>query len=295
MISAIVTTYKREVSVLDKAIKSILSQTYSDLELIVVDDSPSDFDGRDAVKRMVENIDDARVSYYQHEKNMGACAARNTGIGKSSGEFIAFLDDDDEWLSKKLEKQLAAFTCKKIGLVYCGYNVTDKTTDKVVIVRGKKTQRDDVMAMLLINNVMGIFPLVRKECYEKCGLFDTTLLSSQDLDMWLRIANEYEVGYVDDILAVWYRHKGEQITTNPGKKIQATLELNKRYEEYWKNKPKIHGVRILKLAMFNSMAGNKRKAIAYWFKAIKISPTNFYYNARYILSMIKHYRRKKTP
>lgn len=90
MISIIITTYKREVGILQRAIKSVLAQTYKELELIVVDDSPATYAHREAIRKYVTSISEIPTLYIQHERNMGACIARNTGIDNSSGEYIAF-------------------------------------------------------------------------------------------------------------------------------------------------------------------------------------------------------------
>lgn len=101
LVSVVITTYKRRVSQIKAAIDSVLNQSHENLELIIVDDSPNEYEYRDEVKNYCENISDSRVKYIQHEKNMGACAARNTGFSNSNGKYIAFLDDDDEWVKDK--------------------------------------------------------------------------------------------------------------------------------------------------------------------------------------------------
>ena len=124
MVSAIVTTYKREPSMVLRAINSILAQTYNDMEIIVVDDSPKDYPYREEVKRVVtsrlEDFPQVKSLYICHEHNMGACVARNTGLNAASGEYIAYLDDDDEWLPKKIEKQVKKIEQSDAVLVYCG-------------------------------------------------------------------------------------------------------------------------------------------------------------------------------
>ena len=105
LISVIITTYKRNPEILKRAIDSVVAQTYENLELIIVDDSPESYELRDAVKGMVLAIEDKRVIYHQHKVNKGVCAARNTGIELSSGEYLAFLDDDDAWLLDKFTQQ----------------------------------------------------------------------------------------------------------------------------------------------------------------------------------------------
>ena len=98
LVSIIVPTYNRA-GVLSRAIRSIFSQTYSNIEIIIVDDASCDDTGN-----VVESFMDDHIHYIRHDKNQGGSASRNTGIRSAKGSFIAFLDDDDEWLPEKLEK-----------------------------------------------------------------------------------------------------------------------------------------------------------------------------------------------
>src|SRR4030042_5052103 len=99
-VSIIIPTYNRAHLVM-RAINSVLDQSFQDFEIIIVDDA-----SRDNTEKMVSGIRDKRIFYIRHEKNRGGSAARNTGIKQARGEYIAFLDSDDEWLPEKLEKQL---------------------------------------------------------------------------------------------------------------------------------------------------------------------------------------------
>ena len=134
MVSAVITTCKREPAIAERALLSVLNQTYKDIEIIIVDDSPDDYPLRKEVESMVTRH--AGVKYIKHAQCMGACAARNTGLRAASGEFIAYLDDDDEWLPEKTAVQLEAFTDDRIALVYCdAYEVDDTTGNKKVCKR----------------------------------------------------------------------------------------------------------------------------------------------------------------
>ena len=97
LVTVVITTYKRPPEIVNRAIQSVLMQTYPHIELIVVDDSPADYELREETARLVTGIG-GNTRYIQHEKNLGACAARNTGLKHANGVYIAFLDDDDEWL-----------------------------------------------------------------------------------------------------------------------------------------------------------------------------------------------------
>ncbi len=132
MVSVIITTYKREPEMVLRAIDSVLVQTFHDIEIIVVDDSPADFPARKDVRAAVEmrQNENARISirYIAHSKNKGACVARNTGLEAATGEYIAYLDDDDEWLPEKIEKQMQVMQKSNAGLVYCGNTVKNDRT-----------------------------------------------------------------------------------------------------------------------------------------------------------------------
>lgn len=123
IVTAVITTYKREPEIVKRAIDSVLAQTYKHINIVVVDDSPADYELRDSVEKLVlDHFAEANITYVQHERNLGACAARNTGLSLVNSEFVAFLDDDDEWLPEKIEKQVKKFReCDELtALVYCG-------------------------------------------------------------------------------------------------------------------------------------------------------------------------------
>ena len=106
LVSVIIPTYKRKLDYVSNALQSVLNQTYDNIEIIVVDDSPNDFPYRDEIKKYIEKLNDDRVIYIRNEKNLGGSLSRNVGINASRGEYITFLDDDDEYMPGKVEKQL---------------------------------------------------------------------------------------------------------------------------------------------------------------------------------------------
>ena len=107
LVSVIIPTYNRGRLILD-SINSVLNQTYKNIELIVVDDCSTD-----NTEEILKSINDSRIKYVKLEKNSGACIARNKGIELSTGEFIAFNDSDDLWITTKLEKQLPPCIVRK--------------------------------------------------------------------------------------------------------------------------------------------------------------------------------------
>ena len=288
LVTAIITTHKREPEIVERALKSILAQTYKNIEIIVVDDSPESFESRKAVKDSVTRYTNQNVKYVQHDECKGACAARNTGLYMAKGEYVAFLDDDDEWLPEKIEKQLQGFDRENVALVYCDslsyYQKNGEIKRRVPdFLRGK------VYNQLLLHNFIGStsFPLIKKRNLIDIGGFDILMQSSQDYDIWLRLAQKFEVNYVEDALVLYYIHEGEQITKNCKKKISGLERLNEKNWEYIKKNPEAFWIRTIKLAPFYAKDKRFGKALSVWIKASFKKPFKIIDNLKYLYSIIK--------
>src|SRR5215471_7855638 len=129
-VSVIIPTHNRA-EFLRSAITSVLNQTYQDFEIIVVDDASTD-----KTPEVVASFHDGKIKYIRHDANKGDAGSRNTGIRNSSGDFLAFLDDDDEWLPEKLQMQVGLLRNSrvKVGGVYTGSLRIDKTTGKILAI-----------------------------------------------------------------------------------------------------------------------------------------------------------------
>lgn len=292
MVSVVITTYRREPSMLSRAIESVISQTYQDLELIVVDDSPAVFPLRKDVEKTVceyGNSDQGiNIRYIAHETNLGACAARNTGIKNAKGDYIAFLDDDDEWLPEKIEKQMAVMMTTNAALVYCGRickndNTGNSYTEKVEYNRGR------VFKSLLYQNFIGStsFPLINIRVLREVGGFDELMQSAQDYDTWLRIAEKHEIDYVQEPLVIYHTHDGEQITNNPIKRIDGLERLNQKYEQYIESDAALWYRRHMIIAPYYAMNGDKKTAKKIWLECVKKCPWNLKDHIRYIRVIIR--------
>lgn len=134
LVSVVIPTYSRNIT-LTRAIDSVLAQTYKNLEIIVVDDNPPDSEWRASTQHiMKEYSNNPRIRYIQNAQNMGGSGARNEGIKAANGEYIAFLDDDDEYFPEKVEKQLRCFlntTQERLALVFCDAVMTYES-DKII-------------------------------------------------------------------------------------------------------------------------------------------------------------------
>ncbi len=236
LISVIITTYNRPVKIIKRAIDSVVSQTHSNIEIFIINDSPSNTELSKEIGLLVQNYQDDRITYIINTKNVGACAARNVGIKRSTGKFIAFLDDDDEWLPYKLEHQILKFTNEDIGLVYCKFLKLDSNGHVKKSVPIKDIRRNSLHSMLKENAVGSTsFPLIRRECFKNCGTFNIQLQSCQDWDMWLRIIRKYKVEFCNEYLVKYYI-SDDGITANMKKRLQGWNQmLNINRQDYLKD------------------------------------------------------------
>jgi len=244
MISIIIITHNREPKILQRAIESVLLQDYDDKEIIIINDSPKDYKYINEVRSLIDKYINAYkdIKYIEHDKTMGACAARNTGIRESNGEYIALLDDDDEWISKKLSKQMDCFNRSsdpKLALVYCGLtfvydNENNREEDFLL-----EMYKGNVFTELLGNNFIfgASFPLIRADVLKSIGGFDTEFLSCQDWDVWLRVAKNWTVDYCNEPLVRYHIHGGDQITKNFDNRINGLTQLTKKYYSDYCNNP----------------------------------------------------------
>lgn len=195
MISIIIPTYNRY-SFLDKAIQSVLKQSYEDFELLIVDDGSND--GSD---KLIQSFLDKRVRCF-YQENRGVSAARNKGIIESRGDIIAFLDSDDWWKNKKLEKQLDLMKSSSCLISH---------TQELWYRRGKilnqkkkheKLAGDLFAKSLEMCSIGASTVMMTRSLFNEVGLFDETLPACEDYDLWLRITRKYPVYLLDEVLTV---------------------------------------------------------------------------------------------
>lgn len=223
-VSVIIPTYNRA-QLIAMAIDSVLAQTYKDLEIIVVDDSSTD-NTEELVKGFIKR--DNRIKYIKHDINKGGAEARNTGIKNARGDYVAFLDSDDMWVSEKLERQINIFEENDdIALVYSNFiRVNDAGEHIGLGIKPKTIISGFIFREILLRKVY--VPLqtwiVRKDCFEEVGGFDTEFRTSHDRDMIVRIARQYKIFGVKEPLTLFRRH-----TITPRLRNVST----KRLEYYW--------------------------------------------------------------
>lgn len=201
-VSVIIPTYKRSVDIC-RAVDSVLAQTIDSFEVIVVDDNGIDTpEGEKTAEVMKKYENDPRVVYLRHQQNKNGAAARNTGIKASKGEYISFLDDDDIYLPKRLEKMVNKLESldESYGACYTGYvkNMANGTKQY----SNEKAEGDVFLQVLMRSLFIGTGSnlFFSRKAVEDIGLFDESFLRNQDLEYLTRITKKYKLAYVDEPL-----------------------------------------------------------------------------------------------
>lgn len=228
LVSVVIPTYNRA-ELVQRAVHSVLSQTYPDLEVIVIDDASTD-DTRDRIKTL-QNIDH-RVRYFRHESNRGAQAARNTGIQAAKGKYIAFLDSDNEWLPRKLEKQMALFSHKtdSLGAVYCGYqkvSIEGKVLDEYVPQYRRLVYKQVLDCWLTDTSTL----VVHKDILEKIHGLNENIRAYHEWDLCIRLARECEFDFVPECLTLYHQHALASISKDFLRDAYGYLDVVDTYRE----------------------------------------------------------------
>ncbi len=200
VVSTVIPTYNRAKAV-SGAIRSVLEQTYSSIEVIVVDDGSKD----DTETVLRDEFGDS-IRYIRQE-NQGVSAARNRGLSEVTGEYIAFLDSDDRWLREKIETQVRFLTDQpKYGMVVCDFTIVDDTGKVLEVIRRHKQYEDSRNVLTSLLGTPKLVPstvLMRTEVYETIGGFDESLRTAEDIDFHLKVAARFPIGLVEEPLVTY--------------------------------------------------------------------------------------------
>jgi glycosyltransferase involved in cell wall biosynthesis len=212
VVSVIVPTYNRA-ETLPRAIDSVFQQTHMELELVVVDDGSTD-----ETPSVVREYDDDRLRYLRHEENKNASVARNTGLEAATGEYVAFLDSDDEWHPEKLSRQLEAMKAAPTDCAgnYCGVEI--RRGSKLTKVLGDVFDNDAtysgqeavVTGLLTLSGLMhaGSTLLVRRSVADEIGGFDERFDRHQDIEFTIRVAQVGPIHHLDETLVTLHSSAG---------------------------------------------------------------------------------------
>lgn len=230
MVSVVMPTYNRAKTI-ERAIFSILNQSYQDFEIIIVDDNSND-----NTEEIVKNINDNRIKYIKNNINKGANESRNIGIAEANGEYIAFQDSDDEWMKNKLEVQLKALSETNSDVVASGFfRYEDDGT--ITTIPEKPICDEEISKQIMFGNFISTQTVLgKKQCFldEK---FDPDFPRMQDWDLMIRISRRYKVHYMNTQLANVYI-QGNSISKDNTKGIKALNMFLEKYKDFYNKNPK---------------------------------------------------------
>lgn len=264
-VSVIIPTHNRP-ELLKKAVYSVLNQTYKDIEVTVVDDGLEK-----RADKAIEELNDSRVKYIQHQEEKGGSVARNTGIRASTGQFIAFLDDDDEWLPNKLELQMKEFekTSQDVGFCFSAVtNVFDDKEENTKVPEGVKNYFESTLARS--KTFLTVTLIIRKNVFDDIGLFDEKLPSHQEADLIIRIAKKYKgLGINLSLVRVNMLSNHDSVGKSIKKGIVGKeIILSKHWEDF-KNRPKILARKYFELGLLYRDSSQFIKVKEMFQKALK--------------------------
>jgi glycosyltransferase involved in cell wall biosynthesis len=261
-VSVIIPTHNRA-ELLRSAIASVLNQTFQDFEIVVVDDA-----SKDHTQEVIAHFNDARIKVICNQVSRGDAGARNIGIINSSSEYIALLDDDDEWLPEKLKTQvyLLDYSSPEVGGV-CTHSLTiEKVSGRVIFTFNP--EKDDLVKE---NFIRTSSILLRRACFKQCGLFDESMPTSSDYDLWIRMSEKFSFKIIKTCLVKYYIHE-RRLTSNYEKMINGMEMLFEKHNSFFNKNPKAYSQRYLHLGVLYCYNGEGQKGRKAFRKAMRMNP-----------------------
>ncbi len=268
MISVVITVYNR-LELLPRTMRSVLNQTYGNLEIIVVDDGSSE-----DVKSVLDKIDDNRICYIRHNMNRGVAAARNTAIKAAHGKYVTFLDSDDEWSEKKIERQIVDLsehgTEKRVS--YCLSEIYLDSESKVLKQRTFSLE-GDILHQLLCGCVIGLNSIMLpREFMPEVGEFDERLKMHSDWEFLIRLSSHFRFSCVREILNRDHWHELPQITKTYSLAPIYDQMIYDRNRALFEADKEANGNFFLNLAFYAGVSGKKKEAVKLIARSISINP-----------------------
>lgn len=290
LISIIIATYNRA-NYLNKAIQSVLGQTFTDWELLIWNDGSTD-----NTEEVVSSYNDKRIHYY-NEENHGKCYALNQSIKKARGAWVAILDDDDQWYQKKLEKQIELiFDYPEISILFTNYNNLNLVSGEVGI--GFQQNKKGVVKLITKRIKEGVFivqdqfyesllrsnfilpstVLISKKVFDKIGLFNSDLRNGEDFEfLWRAAFNNFVFAFTEEVLVIRIKPDGSLSSPSIDTYINNIVMLNSCYQ-YALNNGRDDLYLSFRHAFLNSwqglakcyvLMGNRKKALLILYRSLK--------------------------
>jgi len=268
-ISVIIPTYNGG-KYIKRAIESVLNQTFQDFEIIVVDDFSSD-DTISVIKELQK--ENSRIKLICLDKNSGGPACpKNEGFKIAEGEYITYLDQDDEWLPNKLEEQLKLFEGSKgksLGLVSCGVELINNEGKCFSLFT--PVEKKSIFPEILLRNPIysNSSVMIKREVIDKVGERDEKMKYSEDLDMWIRITSSgYNIDYIYKPLIKYYFHNNNVTKTIGEFRVRDAEYIFNKHQDLYIKYNYVH-VGLFRLGVMYFLNGNIKKSRECFKKSIK--------------------------
>ncbi|MBQ0058426.1 MAG: glycosyltransferase family 2 protein [Lachnospiraceae bacterium] len=230
LVSVVIPTHNR-CDDLVRAIQSVTNQTYKNIEVIVVSDGSTD-----QTDQVMANYPDSRVSYIAYSPAKGGNHARNVGIQAAKGDFVAFLDDDDEWMESKVEKQVLALSeSQDYGLAYTGVEFINTFNNKSYTYYSSPSVKGSISKQILVTNPIGTTSsvMIRRSLLEQ-ECFDEEMPALQDYELWIRLCQITSITPVPEPLVKYYtsfkKNSSTQISNNVDKFLNAERQIATKHK-----------------------------------------------------------------
>ncbi len=282
-VSAIITTFNRA-HFLEKAIQSVLAQTFTDFELIVLDNSSSD-----DTAEVVAGFKDPRIVYVKHPP-LGISGARNLGVKTARGEFVGFLDDDDEWLPNKLELQVKKFDASpsSVALVYGGF---ERVTSEGEIystftprLRGNVLERYVCGHDPLTGSASN--PLIRKSAFDVVGRYDENIRTSEDWECYIRLARKFEFEFVPEPLLQIRKHGGARLGDKLEEAARTELIMCEKLKDFFATRKKCYSYYLQTVGGKYCRVGKMEEGRTYLRQALALAPSNYIARVQLVVSFL---------
>lgn len=253
MITIIIPTYNREKTIL-RSVKSVLTQTYSDIEVIVVDDCSTD-----NTKKLINSISDKRLRYICHEENQGACAARNTGILLARGKYIAFQDSDDVWLPDKLQIQIDQVLKYDADICFCSMHRHGFPETMSEYAPDYETGVVPYETLIAKTGPSTQTIVAKREVFLE-NMFDIEVRRMQDYDWIIRAGEKNKVLFVKEAVVDTYL-QSDSISNMGMETIVSSIEyFLKKYENKFNTYPEFYSGLLDKLGFYKTKLGKNASA-----------------------------------
>jgi len=275
--SIILPTFNRE-KLLPRAIKSVLYQIFKNFELIIIDDASTD-----NTAKVVKQFSDPRIRYYFHTKNMGVSSARNYGIRLAKGQYISFIDDDDEYLPGFLEKTFHQLLCvpQSVGFTWTGlHHIESKLNGKKRVSEKHwlpephhpKDRYRTFLHSMYLGTGWGL--TIRRQCFDHIGLFDESFKAGEDTEFILRLCESFEGLAISDSLVKVHSHFAPHLLSSKLQTAEIYNKILQKHQQMFLFDSELRSYFQYKVGWWYYFTNNRRKGRKYLKKSLNAEPLN---------------------